>query len=401
MSEPTGELTMRDVAQLNPTADAATLRQLILGNQLVVSQDGLHCAHIVVRRHEVERVVHSQFGVLEPSFQRTSPREGTRILGLDGRSVLVWGVVEDHPTGLWRLDGTGGGTFLTRLDTVMRPGSASGGLVRGTRFDRPREHLCLSPWGDLWPIHERAVVTPHQGGLCVVEEIAGILYAYELRQSGGIDPFKILTIQNDDRLIGIVSWQGRLMLALSRGSQSWLVELNPRAMGEVPERIQIDGNLQGVWSSPGNMTMVLLVHPRGEPEGVHRLQLSEGWIIHKGRFSLDPSSIVWSPNEFHLAATIHEGAYLDRLPHERIVGSRLDQPIPPGLHVREKLIADDGSLVATIQCDGEYDQPIIMSQAGTPVPLAWNLHSKPDGRISWTTVHGDRILTWTQGTAIV
>ncbi|MBI4257201.1 hypothetical protein HY626_04060, partial [Candidatus Uhrbacteria bacterium] len=127
-----------------------------------------------------------------------------------------------------------------------------------------------------------------------------------------------------------------------------------------------------------------------------RLQLSDGRIVHEGRFSLDTASLTWSPNEQSLAARILEGEGHDRVLHERIVGTSINRSIALGLQVREMLVDDRGRLAACIQHDGMYDQPIIGGRAGTQVPLAWNLHYTPDGHISWTVVHDDRILTWIQ-----
>ncbi|MBI4257058.1 hypothetical protein HY626_03320, partial [Candidatus Uhrbacteria bacterium] len=303
VSQPTGELTMRIVAQLSETADTQKIRKLISGDQLAVSSDGLHSAHIVTFRRGAELIIHSALGVMEPRFQRTSPHEEARILSIDGHPVLVWGKVDDHPTGLWRFDGNGG-RFLARMDKLVRRQGSSHALVRGINQERPGEHLCLTSWGELWPVHERALVTPHQDGLSVVEEIEGVWYAYELGADGGIAPFQMLNLSDAERPIGVVNWQGRLMVAIARGSQSWLVELNLRARRESPEYIQIDGDLHGILASPGNKTLAMLVHPRGEPDDIRRLQLSDGRIVHEGRFSLDTASLTWSPNEQSLAARI-------------------------------------------------------------------------------------------------
>ncbi len=383
---------MRIVAQLTETADAQTVRRLISGDQLAVSPDGLYSAHVVTFRQGAELIVHSEVGVLKPRFRRTSPHEGTRILSIDGRSAVVWGKADGHPTGLWRLDGNGG-KFLTKLDKLVRPRDASHGLVRGVNQG---EHLCLTPWGDLWPVHERALVTPHQGGLSVVEELGNVWYAYELGVDGGIAPFQTLTLQDAERPVGVVSWQERLMLAIARGSQSWLVELNRRPRGEVPERIQIDGDLQGVWASPGNKTLAMLIHPRGPWQEVRRLQLSDGRVVFEGAYQMDASSLSWSPNQTELAVKITQCDAFARRFRERIVGTSVDRPLASGLSVREMLVGDSGRLAALIQHDGMYDQPFVDGRAGTKVPLAWNLHYTPEGIISWSTLHDDRILTWTQ-----
>ncbi|MBI4435135.1 hypothetical protein HY630_00540 [Candidatus Uhrbacteria bacterium] len=391
VSEPQGELTMCTVADLGESADPLTIRELISGSQLAVSSDGL-CSASVRTSQGAEVVVHSVVGVMEPRFRRTSPYEGTRILSLDGHSAFVWGKVDGHPVGLWRLDGIGG-TFVAELDKLMRPRSAHGELVCGVNQDG---HHCLTPWGELWPAHERALIVPHQDGLCIVEEIKGVPYAYDLRADGEIAPFHALTLQDAERPVGVVNWQGRLMLAVARGSQSWLVELNRRVQGEQPLRIRVDGTLHGVWASPGGKTLAMLVQPRGPWKDIRRLQLSDGRVVFEGAYQMDVSSLCWSPNQTELAVKITQRDGFARGFRERIVGTSVDRPIASGLSVREMLVDDHGRLAALIQHDGLYDQPIIGGRAGTQVPLAWNLHNTLQGGIRWTTIHDDRILTWTQ-----
>lgn len=385
------EITVRTVAELGQTVDTPTLRQLISGDQLAVSVDGMFSAHIVTPRSGVEAVVHSELGVLKPRFERLRPDMGTRILRVQNDSLLVWGKVDGHPPGLWRLDREGG-TFLTPIDRLLRSPS---GLLRGSVVGSTDTHIVTS-WDSLWPVSDKALVTPFRGGLAVVEELAGVLHAYALVENGYIFPFQVLTLSDAERPVGIVHWCGRLLLAVERGSQAWLVELNRKSSSETPVRIQVDGDLHGIWSSPRSETLLMLVHPRGEPDDVRRLQLDDGQIVHEGRFQMDPSSITWSPNEDAVAVKIREGEGLDRVLNERIVGTGVYHPIALGLHLREYLIDDRGHIAAAIRHDGVYDQPIIGGRAGTQVPLAWNLHYTPEGQISWTTVHDDRILTWTQ-----
>lgn len=386
------ELTMRIVAQLTETADMQTIRKLISGDQLAVSTDGLYSSHVASFRRGAELVIHSELGVLSPRFERHGADAGTRILRVQRDSLLVWGKVDGHPPGLWRLGRTER-AFLSSLDRLQR---SSSGLLRGKLDRRPDEHQVVTSWGGLWPVSDKALVSPFGGGLCVVEELGGVLHAYELCENGKIEPFQALTLSDAERPVGIVHWRGRLMLAVSRGTQSWLVELNRRETGETPARLQVDGDLYGVWSSPSGKTLLMLVHPRGEPENMKRLQLDDGRVVHEGRFQIDPATITWSPSQNAVAVKIREGEGTDRVLRERIVGTGVDHRIATGLHLREFLVDDRGRIAAAIRHDGVYDQPIVGGREGTKVPLAWNLHDTPEGGIAWTTVHDDRILTWTQ-----
>lgn len=386
------EITMRIVAQLKETAPTQKLKGLISGDQLAVSTDGLYAAHVVNPHHGVEIVVHSEIEVMRPRFERPRPRLGTRILQVTSDSLLVWGKVDGHPSGLWRL-GRDRSTFLAPIDLLKRLPT---GILRGTLESRPDAPLVITPSGGLWPVGGRSLVTSFKNGLSVVEELGGVLHAYEVLEYGRITPFQMLTLSDAQRPIGVIHWQDRLLLAVARGSQSWLVEINRKCPGEKPARIQIDGDLHGLWASPCGKTLAMFIHPRGEPEDVHRLQLSDGRIIHEGRFVLDPSTLSWSPDEQSLAVKITQTEMPDGINTERIIGSRINHPIGLGLHVREVLVNDLGRLAAFIQYDGHYDQPFIGGLAGTQVPLAWNLHHTPEGGIAWSTVHADRILTWTQ-----
>ncbi len=386
------ELIMRIVANIGQTVDTSTLRQLINGDQIAVSADGRSSAHVITFRLGAELVIHSELGVLSPRFERQRSNVGTRVLQVGNDSALIWGKAIGHPPGLWRVDREGG-TFLAPIDRLARGAS---GLLRGEIDIRPDQHQVVTSWGSLWPVSHKALVTPFRGGLCVVEELGGGLYAYELNEKKPIAPFQRLTLQDAERPVGIVHWQGRLMLAVSRGTQSWLIELNCRQRGEHYERLQIDGDLQGIWASPGSKSLLILVHPRGEPEDMRRLQLENGQVVHEGRFQIDPTSIAWSPKENAVAVKIRKNAGHGRVPHERIVGTSIDHRIMPCLQLREILINDQGDIAAAIRHDGVYDEPVIGGREGTKVPLAWNLHHNRQGGIAWTTVHADRILTWTQ-----
>lgn len=394
MGELGNEIVMRIVAQLDEAVSPSMSRKLISGDQLAVSGDGLTSARIITFRRGAEIVVHSELGIMKPRFMRLSLQEGTRILRIGYNSCLVWGKVDGYPPGLWTLE-EGKAKFIAPLDKISRR-SDPRGLIYGTNPEQPGQRFCLTSWDALVPVYEQALVTAHEEGLCVVEQLAGETYGYELRRDGEISPFRRLALTDAEHPVGIVPWQGRLMLAVRRGSQSWLIELNSRAQGEVPARLQIDGDLLGVWASPGGATLAFLVHPRGTSEGILRLELSDSKVVYEGRFQMDPMSIAWSPTQNAVAMKIREGEGVDRVLNERIVGMGVDYRIAAGHHLREFLVDDRGRLAATIQNDGVYDQPVIGGRAGTKVPLAWNLHYDQEGAVAWTTVHADHILTWSQ-----
>lgn len=386
------EIVMRIVAQLDEAASPSMFRNLISGDQLAVSRDGFYSARIITFRRGAELVLHSEMGVMQPRFMRLSQQEGTRILRVGYNSCLVWGKVDGYPPGLWSLK-EGQMRFIDPLAKISR--RSDRGLIYGTNPDQPGQRFYLTPWDELAPVHEQALVTSHGEGLCVVEHLASETYAYEVRRDGEISPFRRLALNEAERPVGIVSWRDRLILAVRRGSQSWLVELNPRAQGEMPARLQIDGGLLGIWASPRGASLALLIHPRTAPDDIRRLELSDCKVLHEGAFHLD-SSITWSPNEQSIAVMISEEIGSERVGVQRIVSSSTNHLIPPGLQIPEMIVDDLGRLAATIQHDGVYDQPVIAGHAGTEVPLAWNLHHDQVGAVVWTTVHADRIITWSQ-----
>lgn len=389
-----GEIVMRRVAQLEEAVSPSMLRKLISGDQLAVSGDGLYSARVITFRRGTEIVVHSELGLLRPRFMRQSPQEGSRILRVGYDSCLVWGKVDGYPPGVWKLR-EGAATFIAPLTRIFRH-SSQRGLIYGTNSVQPTERFYFTSWDALVPVHEQALVSAHEEGLCVVEHLVGETYAYEVRRGGEISPFRRLTLTDAERPVGIVTWRDRLMLAVCRGSQSWLIELNSRAQGEVPARLQFDGDLLGLCASPSGLSLAFLIHPRGVPDDILRLELCDSKVVYEGRFQMDPLSIVWSPTQNALAMKIREGEGVDRVLNERIVGTDVDYRIAAGHHVREFLVDDRGRLAATIQNDGVYDQPVIGGRAGTKVPLAWNLHYDQEGAVAWTTVHADWILTWFQ-----
>ncbi|GEM_PF-3821755 len=381
------------VATLPETADQLKLRELISGDQLAVSSDGLCAGYILASSMTTETVVHSHFGPLGPTFLRPSGRmdEGTRILRVCDSHLLVWGRAQGHPAGMWLL-APGHSAFLLRLDLIeYEPATRA---VKGVDVNRPGQIIHLTGWG-FWPVEETAIVTPDNDGLSVIETLAGHPHAYRAHAQG-VTGLCVLTLEDASRAVGVVRWRGHLMLAVARASQSWLTQLDRGAQGQTLERVALDGDFCGAWASPKGETLAILVHPRGTHSDVRRLQLSDGRIVHEGAFKMDAASLRWSANHNELAVRISQRDGFVRGFRERIVGTSVDHSIAHGLHVREMLVDDAGRLAALIQHDGRCDQPIVAGRAGTKVPLAWNLHHTSDGHTSWTTVHGDRILTWVQ-----
>jgi hypothetical protein len=357
------------VATLPETAFSRKLRGLISGDQLTVSQCGQSVGIVLTRSRTTEIVQHSDWGPIGTVFVRPTsrPDEGTRILHVTDEQLLVWGRVQGYPLGVWRLTGTDA-EFLTRMDALVGPHLISGmPLIRGVCDDQPGQELFLTPWG-VWPVNEQSTVSWHPDGLCVVEQLDRQLYAY-IVTSQGVRPFITLNLQEAEYALGVVNWKDRLMLGVCRGTQSWLIELTP-ARSETLKQIQLDGELQGVWSSPTGMTLAMLVHPRGLAHDVHRLQLSNGRIVQQGRFAFNPNMLIWSPDE------------------QLVVVKPRSSQIP------ELLVDNSGSVAAFIYHDGDYDQMVLGGRRGTKVPLAWNLHYDSTGSIVWTSVLGQEILTW-------
>lgn len=392
----TGEMIR--VGDIPETATPLRILQLISGDQLVASSCGLFIGH-VIRTYPGERVYHSTFGPVGPAFLGPfgPGASGTRILRVGSEDLLVWGRAEGHPSGVWRLTHDAS-QFLHRLDRLeFAEGPRPNRVPVGTSAQHPGQKLYLTSWG-LWPVDARATVRVcEEETLCVLESFGGLLYAYQATEHGAT-PFLQINPGDAQRPAGLVRWQGRLMLAVNRGTQSWLVELNRRAFGEEPERISIDGELHGVWSSPKGGTLLMLTHPRGATSDARRLTLSTGEVIHEGTFTLEPSKVAWSPDELSVVAGIVQDPARRRFATSRFVGSNVDWTPTAGTEVREVLLGNDGRIQAHIQHEGIYDVPHFRGHRGTAVPLAWNLHMDSDGGVVWTTVHDQQILTWVSRT---
>lgn len=383
------------VARLPESVATSKVRQLINGDQLVVSSCGFHVAQVHLDQDGTEVIHHSIFGAMKPSFL-SPPRqwgEGTRILKVGSRYVLVWGRVKGYPPGVWFL-APGMTRFLYHIDRLMaRRGSRLDHVPVGTRTDYPDQQFYLTSWG-LWQVGHRSITSVNQDSLCVIESIEGLLYVYEATASG-VSSFHQINLLDAERAVGLVRWQGKLMLAISRWSQSWFVELGADSKRYEHEKIHIDGRLLGVWSSPNGKTLLMLVHPRASATDVRSLVLSTGEIIREGAFILDPATIAWSKDECTVAAQITRlKTPNNKVSPHMIVGSEVRQPLPAGVKARELIVGDDGRLQAFIQTDGMYDKPLYRGTYGTAVPIAWNLHHGPGGSITWTTVHFNEIYTW-------
>lgn len=380
---------MVEVATLPGTPQPQTLRGLINGNQLAVSGCGLYVGQVLARSRTTEMVVHSAFGPMESVFLRdASGQGGARILRVATAHLLVWGRVEGHPPGVWLMS-AGGSRLLHRLDRLLAP---SGGVFRGMSADYPEQIVHLMPWG-IWPVAQDGIVMPDATGLCVVERFGGVLHAYAVSDEG-VTRFSCLTLEPGERTAGICRWQDRLMLAVSRGTQSWLVELGA-AQGQLPARLPIDGDLHWLWSSPRGKTLAMFVHPRGADRDVRRVMLSNGRMLCEGRLRL-ACAPAWSPDERQVAMAVRWMEPDAPARCQIVATGSSHRALPSGIEVKELLVDDTGRVCAHILHDGLWDQPIIGGRAGTKVPLAWNLHHEQGGGVTWTTVHDDRLLTWTQ-----
>lgn len=375
------------VATLPGIATPQLLRQLICGDQLAVSACGLYAGQVLAHTHASDFVVHSALGRQDPVFLRDPAGRGggARILQVASTHLLVWGRVDGHPPCVWFLS-PGNSHPMYRIDHLIRE---SGGTFKGTSPEYPGQAVHLTPWG-AWPVAQDGFAVSDAAGLCVVERLAGVLHAYRMSEDG-ITPFRPLTLELGERAAGICWWQGRLMLAVSRGSQSWLVQLNATD-GSRSARLAIDGDLHWIWTSPGGKSLAMFVRPRRENPDVRRIVLGDGRVLCEGRLRLACAVPSWSPDETQIAAVVrHVDA--DASSRFQVVSTAATRNLPASVQIRELLVDDAGGVCASILNDGLYDLPVIVGCAGTKVPLAWNLHHDQAG-VTWTTVHDGRVFTW-------
>ncbi len=387
LSEPGFSGEMHTICQLPLSPSALMLRRLMAGDQLACTPSGSHVA-IILTRDQEEELFHSGFDA-RMVFQRLVGKDqgGTRILRVHDNHVLVWGQVRGYAPGVW-LIAAGLRQYLFPMNRMV--GSYTNGAVRmpvGEQAAFPGENVIITPWG-LLPIATGAKVELYADEtLCVVEELGGRSYAYEISQDG-IEPFSPCTI---DPTIRFVRWQGQHLLATRTPYRSLLIETGKHVDGK-PRLVPIDGQLEEVWSSPTHLGLLTLVRPRDAAGDERRLLLNNQTLVHEGAFTLARPDVFWSQSGTSFAARMR--VKLDGKWHEHLVTPVEDREFPEGVVVREVLVSDAGAIEAVIVHDGVWDKPIVHGRRLTAVPLAWNLHEHPDGSIVWNTVHDDLILRW-------
>lgn len=385
LNEPTFVGEMHTLCTLDVTPSVEMLRRLICGDQLVVSDSGSCAAVVFVRDHE-EELFHTGFDARmffqRPLFKRES---GTRILHVDEQHVLVWGCETEHPPGVWLVQ-PGDRRFLFSMERIT--GSYANGIVRlpvGESSLFPGQNVILLPWG-LMPVKPGSKIEPYiDDTLCVIEELDGQSYAYEIGPDI-IEPFTSCAPET----LRFLHWRGQHWLAMRTPHRSVLASVDRRVV------IPIDGQLEGVWSSPTHQALLNLVRPRDASDGEHQLFLNNTVLVHEGRFDLTRQDIFWSPSGTSFVARLKEkGSQKTR---ERLVSPSEDRLFEEGVHVTDVLVGDLGGIQAIIIHDGIWDTPIVCGRRLTSVPLAWNLHREIDGSIVWNTVHDNLILKWVDRT---
>lgn len=386
LHEPTFVGEMHTLCSMGIAPTVELLQQLILGDQLVMNDSGSCAAVIFVRDHE-EELFHSAFDAC--MFFQIPPIKGdggTRILRVGEQHVLVWGCVSGYLPGIW-LVSQGTRQFLFPMDRIK--GSYSNGAVRlpvGESLQFPGHNVILMPWG-LMPVRPGSKVEPYvDDTLCVIEELDGRSYAYEIG-AHMIDPFTSCT---PEATIRFLHWRGQHWLAVHTPHRSALTSVDRRVV------IPIDGQLQGAWSSPTQQALLTLVRPRDAALGEHRLFFNNDVLVHEGRFDLTRQDIFWSPSGTSFVARFTEKDC--EKTRERLVSPSEDRIFDEGDHVREVLVGDLGGIQAVITHDGMWDTPRVHGRRLTAVPLAWNLHADPDGAVVWNTIHDNLILKWVDRT---
>lgn len=391
LSDPGFSGEMHTLCQLPLSPSSQMLRALMAGDQLALTPSGTHVA-IVLTRDREEELFHTGFDA-RMSFQRPRSKEdgGTRILRVNDQYVLVWGCAQGYPPGVW-LVAPGVRQFLFPMDRIT--GSYASGaacMFVGESSHYPGENVIITPWG-LLPIARGSKVELYADGtLCIVEELGGSCWAYEIGQDG-IEPFSPCTL---DPTIRFVRWQGQHLLATRTPYRSLLIETGTHVDGR-PRLIPIDGQLEEVWSSPTHLGLLTLVRPRDAISDERRLFFNNHTLVHEGAFTLARPDVFWSKSGMSFAARIRvkQGGTW----RERLITPVEDREFPDHVHVREVFVSDEGVIEAVIVHDGVWDKPIVHGRRLTAVPLAWNLHTQADGSIVWNTVHDDLILRWVDRT---
>ncbi|MBI5793872.1 hypothetical protein HZA87_02170 [Candidatus Uhrbacteria bacterium] len=392
LTEPTFTGEMHTLCQFPVAPTCQTLRRLIAGDQLVVTVCGSHVA-MVLTRDGNEELFHTGFDA-HMVFQRGSKQVGgTRILRVHHNHVLLWGQVQGYAPGVW-LVAPGLRQHLFPLDRIT--GSYANGTVRmpvGESPAFPGENVIITPWG-LFPVKPGSKVELyHDGTLCIVEELDGRAYAYQI-SAEGTAPFSPCTL---DPTLRLVRFQGRHLLATRTPHRSLLIHLGNHS-GSTARVWPIDGQLEDVWTSPTARAMLTLVRPRDSGDDIRRLFFNNDHLVFEGRFTLTRQDVVWSALGESFAARLQVTE--DGKMQEHLV-TPTESRVFSGVSVHEALVNNAGGLQAMIVNDGMWDTPVVRTRRLTAVPLAWNLHVDPDGSLVWNTVHDDLILRWVDRTHLV
>ncbi|MFA4846124.1 MAG: hypothetical protein WC654_06225, partial [Patescibacteria group bacterium] len=302
LSEPTFTGEMHTLCTLPITPTSQMLRRLIAGDQLAVTRAGSQMAMVHTNDHD-EEVSHTGFDMrirfLHPP-SKDKENCGTRILQVGESHAMVWGHVHGYTPGVWLLT-SGVCKFLFPMDRIK--GSYMNGTVRmpvGESVNFPGDNVIITPWG-LLPVKPGAKVELYADGtLCIVEELDGRPYAYQI-SAEGITPFSSCM---HGPVLRLVRFQGQHLLATRTPHRSLFVCIGKQD-GFKDHVFPIDGQLEEVWSSPTAKALLTLVRPRDATQDVHRLFFNHDTLVFEGRFSLTRRDVIWSRSGSSFAARLH------------------------------------------------------------------------------------------------
>ncbi len=387
----------RYLLRLPEEPDMQQLTRLIAGDQLAVSSDGHQVAAVVPEASGGSVVMHTGADLPSITFHKVDAaghKTPTRILLAGSHSALVWGCAEGSMRpGIWLLLPQLANKVAELDKLAAIHGGPNGGVFSGTSRDNPEQITFINRRG-CWMVQPSAQVTALQdGSLLVLETLGDGTYAYRVSPAGVISEFTIAPAGKEERIIQLLSLQGRFVLAGRSEYGSWLREFGKGAQDDTVDSGVLHGEIEAAWNAPGEQSIALLVRVRTPDGMLRRLQLGDQ-VVYEGSFTMNHEDVFWAPSGKHFAAVISEGGDGTRHGKQRVVTTKQVREISAGKTVRSLLISDKGVITAMILSDGLADHPIIGMRPHDAVPHAWNLHQDPDGAIVYNTVMASYVMRW-------
>lgn len=361
---------------------------------LCASSNGVRIAHLVSPNGQTSdlqlnarRVVR---GLLPVSGDA---RERPRLLGFHNEDVLVSASMSDGTSGVF-LCGENRLRQVSKSEYVLEVRyTASGQLVLArSSTDKHKERRLIIPslQTDI-VVHDNSIVTGISSGrVLILDWIDGQLFRY-LVGPQGFEDVSPVPVSPDDRVVGIVRWNGLCVLGVCTPTHSEIRFLGTGSWDLPIKTIEIEGELENLWQSPTQQTFAYLHrYIDGDGREIRRL-MQGGTVVCSGLFTMGDNDLVWSPNGRTIGARMwYEGK--DGKVFCMLASSAGSIKSTGSEYVIDDFcVNDNGFFTGWIIRDGRFHTPIILGRKHHTVVFAWNLRQIADGSVGYNRVIGDTV----------